>query len=482
MLSPLIIRKISSSSPILDNILPQLDGNDDCSSITSCNSNISDLSIITQYQSDDEAYPEPIPANLHPVPDQPNIPGQPPLLDVKDSNQGGTSSLPLCLLLNARSLYNKREKYKSMFSVLSPDIALCSETWEREKFNLSQLIDSTQFKVTSYCRKQVNNKQPGGGCAIFWNETKFHVTPLDLSIPEGVEICWAMLTPKYFNKKFHRVKKICVASVYVAPKAISELKNMTVDHIIETIHLINSKEESVHFLIGGDLNRVDIAPILNSYGALKSMVSVPTRKSSTLEVILSDLHPFYHPPTTLDPLEVDSTSKGTDSDHNVVVMAPISNPLYEIKRPRRSISTRPLPQSQIQQFGDEIVHYNWENVLNISNANEKVGNFHSYIRSLLDTHFPEKNVKISDLDKPWMSPELKRIHRRMQREYIKNRKSPKWKILKKKFKTRKKKAVRTFHTDFINDIKQSNPSKWFKIAKKLGELPRIVMVRSKLNV
>ena len=204
---------------------------------------------------------------------------------------------------------------------------------------------------------------------------------MNISVPEGVEICWAMFTPKHFDRALHRVQKICVGSVYVSPR--SKFKEEAVDHIIDTIHLINSTEESVHFLIGGDLNRVDISPILNSYGALKSLVTVPTRNDEILEVILSDLHPFYHPPTTLDPLEVDKNKKGEDSDHDIVVMAPINNPQYKIDRPKRTIVTRPLPQSQIQHFGNEIVQHSWDNVLETYDANSKVTNFHSYIRTLL---------------------------------------------------------------------------------------------------
>ena len=46
--------------------------------------------------------------------------------------------------------------------------------------------------------------------------------------------------------------------------------------------------------------------ILQSYGALQQVCSVPTRKGATLELILTDLHTFYHPPTVLAPLTVDS--------------------------------------------------------------------------------------------------------------------------------------------------------------------------------
>ena len=61
-----------------------------------------------------------------------------------------------------------------------------------------------------------------------------------------------------------------------------------------------------------------------------------------------------------------------------------------------------------------------------------------------DEYFPEKTVLVSYLDKKWLSPQLKNLNRRVKREYYKNRSSPKWRKLKKKFKVLKKKAVELF--------------------------------------
>ena len=114
---------------------------------------------------------------------------------------------------------------------------------------------------------------------------------------------WALFTPKTLSSN-SRVKKIAVGSVYVSPK--SQFKQDTIDHIIETLHIVRSTHDDVRFLFGGDLNRLNISDILEAHGALKQIVSVPTRKGAILEVVLTDLHTFYHPPTTLPPLQVDS--------------------------------------------------------------------------------------------------------------------------------------------------------------------------------
>ena len=75
-------------------------------------------------------------------------------------------NLPLFILLNARSIYNKRNNLKEMLNQLAPDICLISETFEREKEKVDKILEYTSFKSITYYRK---NKSPGGGCAIIFN-------------------------------------------------------------------------------------------------------------------------------------------------------------------------------------------------------------------------------------------------------------------------------------------------------------------------
>ena len=102
-----------------------------------------------------------------------------------------------------------------------------------------------------------------------------------------------------------------------------------------------------------------------------------------------------------------------------------------------------------------------------------MSNFHSFLRKLLDEHFPEKIVKISSLDKKWMSPNLKVLHRRTQREFIKHRKSKKWRKLNKAYKKLKRKLIKSFYSKFVNDLKVTNPGKWYEMEKKIGAVDQM---------
>ena len=369
-----------------------------------------------------------------------------------------------------------------MLTEISPDLTIISETFERRSKTLNTALNSSLFKSISYYRK---NKAPGGGCAIIYNENRFLVSDLKISAPAEIENCWALLIPKQQDTNKMKVKRIAVGSYYVSPR--SKYKQDTIDHIIDTIQVLRAKfSNDVNFIIGGDFNRLNIGDILDSYGALKQVISVPTRNTATLEIILTDLHTMYHPPTTIPPLQVDSEKVGKDGDHEIVILAPKSNAQYMIKRQKKAIVTRPLPESKILNFEKAIMSTKWEKIFKDKNIHEQVETFHQVLRSNLDHFFPEKVAQMSNLDREWMTPELKQILRAKQREYFKHRKSEKYKKLEKKFKKLKRKTLKTFYSKFVNDLKLTEPGKWFKMAKRIGAVDRMsggdIQVQSLTNL
>ena len=226
-------------------------------------------------------------------------------------------------------------------------------------------------------------------------------------------------------------------------------------------------------MIGGDFNRLDVSEILDCYGGLQQIISVPTRKSATLEILLTDLHTLYHPPTTLPPLQVDSNKKGKDSDHDVVLFAPVQNLNYRQERIKKTIRIRPVLESQVLKFEKDLANHPWQEVLENQTADKQAEIFHSFLRKKLDFYFPEKTVKISSLDKKWFSPTLKQLHRKMQREFHKKRNSQKYKTLKAKFKKMKRTAIKVFYDDFLSELKSTNPGKWYAMAKRIGAVDQM---------
>ena len=173
----------------ISNIL-QLDGID-CSAnsfVSSSDESTEDESSdMTIYSTDDEIDPDSDPICISPA----VKPNKRKLKVLK------ASSLPLIALMNARSLYNKAGNFKKFMTELGIEAAIVSETWEREDQPLDKLLDLRNYKIHSHRRTKVKaNRQPGGACALVYNENRFEVTNLDIHIPKGVEACWSVFKPK----------------------------------------------------------------------------------------------------------------------------------------------------------------------------------------------------------------------------------------------------------------------------------------------
>ena len=85
------------------------------------------------------------------------------------------------------------------------------------------------------------------------------------------------------------MKHIAVASVYYTKR--TKAKDF-IDHICEAYNVLLSKYgQGLHFIISGDLNRLDINPILALSPNLSQVVNIPTRTNpdATLDKIITSL-------------------------------------------------------------------------------------------------------------------------------------------------------------------------------------------------
>ena len=79
---------------------------------------------------------------------------------------------------------------------------------------------------------------------------------------------------------------------------------------------------------------------------------------------------------------------------------------------------RTFLKSNITQFGSWITHYDWKDVVEEENAITKVTLYENAIWEKIDMYFPEKMVKLTSSDKPWITVEIKQkiLHRQRAHE------------------------------------------------------------------
>ena len=89
-------------------------------------------------------------------------------------------------------------------------------------------------------------------------------------------------------------------------------------------------------------------------------------------------------------------------------------------------------------------------------------------RSLDALSCPEKTVRISSQDKPWITSELKSLDRKKSREYQKKGKSLKYRKLAEEFKAKYKSETDKYLKNNVDVLKDCKPGKVYKIFKRMG--------------
>ena len=137
----------------------------------------------------------------------------------------------------------------------------------------------------------------------------------------------------------------------------------------------------------------------------------------------------------------------------------------------RVIKYRPLPQSSIQKFGQWLTSESWNSLKEVSDPTQKVTAFEHLLTSKLNEFFPEKTMKISSNDKPFITADLKRLHRKKSREYCKRGKSDKYLDLKKRFDMLYKQEAQSYLKNTVSELRSTNLGKMYSLFKRLGAKP-----------
>ena len=105
----------------------------------------------------------------------------------------------------------------------------------------------------------------------------------------------------------------------------------------------------------------------------------PTRDTSTLDLIFTDMVEYYEIPEILAPLST--------SDHNVINGKSKCN--IAEKGNLTKIKVRQFRQQQLEQFDALLANYNWSSVFNASGIDRKVNTFLQITENMISEYFTE---------------------------------------------------------------------------------------------
>ena len=374
-------------------------------------------------------------------------------------------SLPIICNLNPRSVYNKIDEFHEFVNSESIDIVFMSESWERDKLTLKDIIKLNDHIVISNVHQR---KEVGGRPALIVNKNKFEIRNLTntlIPVKWGVEAVWALLTPKNVNQS-SKIQHIVCAAIYSKPG--SRKKSELLDHISEALNIVNVKYgRGLHFILAGDTNELRLKPILDMSSNLVQIVNKPTRtdkftgKKAMLDPVIMTMSQYYQEPEILAPLDSDPDKNGTASDHNIVKVKPISTIDNQCARVTRKIVVQPFTESGIRRMTQWLMDEDWQSVADANTADEKGIIFQNILEAKYNEYFPKKTIKVSNDDQPWFTQKLKQLDRQ------KNRRSDKWKFFYKQFKKEVKRAKADFYKKMVKDLKNKDPNKWYSAVKRM---------------
>ena len=376
-------------------------------------------------------------------------------------------NLPSVATYNMRSLFPKILSLKNDLLERAIDCAFLVEIWEKSEKKQHQYEIEKMLEFDGL--KYISTARPGGwgGAALVVNLHKFSLEKLNIVIPDKLEVIWGLLRPKNEKAFF---KKILVCSFYSPPKSRKNMK--LTDHLVTTLQILKTKYPDAPMILGADKNSMNIEPLLKCGLKLKQVVDLPTRQGKTLSIILMNTPQFYNSPVIIPPVPCDDPSRGgVPSDHSVPVSYPHTDRNKPPLRRYRTVQCRPLPEAGINKFGSWMTSDPFKSVNIHFDPSEHSRILENTLLSKLDEFCPPKLVKISSQDKPFMNYDLKKLHRKKQREYLKNGKSIKYDVLNKQFQTKYYMAAEKYLRNKIDDLKITKPGKAYQILKNLGAQP-----------
>ena len=136
-------------------------------------------------------------------------------------------------------------------------------------------------------------------------------------------------------------------------------------------------------------------------------------------------------------------------------------------RQKRTVISRPITDSGLDTFKVWIQEQSWEQVKETHDVNTKTNLLLNILTAQFKKCFPEKELKHTSDDSPWICDRVKKIKRLKSREYSKHRKSVKWVKLEEQYKSVLVSAKQKYYKNIVSDLKTSKPSQWYSKIKRI---------------
>ena len=382
-----------------------------------------------------------------------------PVLRTVGTNKRVAASidLPTIGVTNFRSLGARVQSTKDDMLLRDIEVQIGSETWEKESNGKlkSDIEEMFQLHGIQYISCPRPNKKRGGGAAILVNTRRFSITKLNIIVPSKLEVVWGILRPNNITKETV-FKEYILAAIYSPPNYKKNSALQT--HLITTMHHLLTLYPKAGYCIGGDHNSLPLGPIMAALPHCKQAVTLNTYKDKILDIILWNMSQYYSIPYIAKAVSPDRATH-VPSDHDNAVAVPLAGAGLEGRtREYRVKTNRPIPESGIRDMGIWLANVQWGEELRPDMSSEEQDQiFRSILTDKMQEIFPEKSVRVSNQDDPFITSDIKKLQMYLKREYNKRGKSEKYIKMKTAYDKKYQKLAKNHLEKNIEDMMNEDP-------------------------
>ena len=291
-------------------------------------------------------------------------------------------TLPKITNYNMRSLWGKILNLSEDIMDRQSDLIFLTEVWQKVENRKHQLKIEEMLEIHGI--KYISTPRPGarrgGGAAIAVRLENFNISKLNISCPKSSEVVWGILRPKVISGKISTIISCCF---YSPPR--SRKNAALVDHIAQTVQSLMNIHNNPGIIISGDCNDMDLSSLISIDPSLRQIVLKPTRGQKILDVIVTNLGPFYQEPCIIPAILPDNSGHGAPSDHYGVCATPISPHEVTINRTKITKLVRPIPDSLITNFDTLLVNKDFQFLHNLCRSKRFQRSSLPYLAKLLNS-------------------------------------------------------------------------------------------------
>ena len=269
---------------------------------------------------------------------------------------------------------------------------------------------------------------------------------------QNLEVMWVHVRPARLPRGF---PCLVTATVYHPP---SSDDSEILEYLSTSLTWVESHFPVCGIILAGDFNRLDIKNICINFG-LKQIVTIPTIGENTLDLVLTNLHPFYQTDsiTAYPPFGL--------SDHSVIAISPrVRDPKSNQKK---IVYKRDMRPSRKSTFGRYLNEIDWS-FLDSPNSIDAKGCYFTDMLSIgLSYILPEKRFMVHPNDHPWINEDLRRLIKLRQRALFAGN-TTLFKLCRNRNNRKRKNCKADYYKSKVENLKHSNPKQWWREVKHIS--------------